>query len=174
MDTVERVGAAYDIQRAALVTYQLQGLPHLRGQVPFLGMSDAEILDALAHARDRLQAATVLGLVSAIEAMFRVDLAERARNGKKARNEPFRALAKREKVRFDEILETWKGQLGSGTGALRELKQLFKHRHWLAHGGYWTDRSGIRPDPDDVLDVHRRVVALLIPVAPGFPLSRGP
>ena len=39
--------------------------------------------------------------------------------------------------------------------------QLVKYRHWLAHGRYWTQKSGIRPTPEQAWDTGTIVFAVL-------------
>jgi hypothetical protein len=41
------------------------------------------------------------------------------------------------------------------------MAQLVKYRHWLAHGRYWTQKSGIRPTPEQAWDTGTIVFAVL-------------
>ena len=100
-------------------------------------------------------------MLASIEATFRHDMAQRRRGKQRGGNRTspvvrgLRDLQRRhrEKVRLDDILDVWRDSAGQGKGSFGKLKQFFEHRHWLAHGRYWTDKSGVQPDPEDVLDV---------------------
>jgi len=54
-------------------------------------------------------------------------------------------------------------------GVKQSLRTLLKHRHWLAHGRYWTNKHGAVPSP---LDAHAHLDdygQALRACAPDFP-----
>jgi hypothetical protein len=46
---------------------------------------------------------------------------------------------------------------------------LMKHRHWLAHGRYWTDKSAITLTPNDAQAELDDYAAALRGACPDFP-----
>ena len=96
-----------------------------------------------------LERKTVLVYVAAVEALLRRDLLYRVKHSK--RIDPIRRAFHQktpvlQRIRFDDIASVWKDlvhQNGGPAGALSDLRPLIKHRHWLAHGMHWTDKSGI-------------------------------
>lgn len=120
------------------------------GASAFFGMTVDELDEALERAREELDEQVVLALVASAEATLRVDFDERLRRKTKCELRPrFRALRDEhaDKVRLDSVLDAWV-EASAGVEAVGRLRQLVKRRHWLAHGRYWTDKSGIAPDPE--------------------------
>lgn len=52
-----------------------------------------------------------------------------------------------------------------------ELRTLLKHRHWLAHGRYWTNKHGALPSPYEAHAAIEDYVAALRAFASDFPMS---
>ena len=108
--------------------------------------------DALKGMRGELDRATVLVLCASIEAALRTDYTHRVTQKRKdAMARRFRKLDRQfgERVPLDDILDAWRDELG-GKQKFGRLKGLYKHRHWLAHGRHWVDKSGfaVAPDPE--------------------------
>lgn len=160
-----KVGVPEDLAPQSIWTYYSQmqtALSMLRSQWPpsrpeppvklegFQGMNHPEFEKTLADLRRHLDAQVTLALIATFEAMLRIDFINRTerRRPKDPVTKAFRALRKTEGLRPDlaKILDVHKTELRLGAAAGR-FKQLFMHRHWLAHGRYWTDKSGIKPDP---------------------------
>jgi hypothetical protein len=84
-------------------------------------------------------------VLTSLEATFRVDFDVRCRKrGKDALSLYFREVERKHKrvASLDEdILEGWRRheQLASSR-LIRELRDAFKFRHWLAHGRHWTPK----------------------------------
>src|SRR5579862_2395736 len=92
---------------------------------------------------------SVMMLTASIEATFQVDLQFRC--VKKLTDhvsQALRQLAKKaqkmhRRIEIEDILDTWKEQIGHAN-AFGDLKQVIEYRHWLAHGRYWNQKSGLR------------------------------
>ncbi len=120
---------------------------------PFFGMTEARAAEEIRRLRTELECQATLFLTASFEAVFRQDLMFRAR--KRPRDRVSKSLNRQfgkrnmEEIRFEEILDAWKQEIG-GAESIGSLKQLVLLRHWLAHGRYWRQKSGLhRPDPYD-------------------------
>lgn len=112
----------------------------------FALMSPIEVKGELAQRLIELDRTHSLILLASIEAMFRIDFEKRCNSRlKDPLSRKFRSWgkARSSRIRFDEeILEAWK-ELGLISSKLvGELRSAMKLRHWLAHGRYWTFKSG--------------------------------
>ncbi len=117
----------------------------------FAGMDRRQLDDALVGLRDELDEQVTMALVASFEALLRLDYVDRAgRRLKDPLSRTFRSLFQTHELRVElsAILEAYKKELQISEPVGR-FKQLVGHRHWLAHGRYWTDKSGINPDPYD-------------------------
>ncbi|WP_437288698.1 hypothetical protein [Sorangium sp. So ce406] len=113
------------------------------------GLSRDEFDDRLTRTLEELDAQTVLTLTASAEATIRRDFEARLhRRTKDAMRRRFKQLRERyaERVALDDILEAWKDEHGNAE-RIGRFEQLVLHRHWLAHGRYWSNKSGIAPDP---------------------------
>ncbi|HQU41286.1 MAG: hypothetical protein B7Z73_03180 [Planctomycetia bacterium 21-64-5] len=140
----------------------------------FRSMTQAEVDSSIGQLRDELHHAVVLMLVAAFEATLQTDLRARlSRKGKDAASRRFRKLwhsrHKRrgadEWVRIEAILDVWKSFIGKAE-IIGDFKQLVMFRHWLAHGRYWVQKSGLSNDFDP-FDAWERGKALF-DILPGF------
>ncbi len=132
----------------------------------FFGMTPDEFNQSLSDMRHELDFEVSLTLLASFEAIFRMDLKERAR--KKPKDTASRALYKlyrkhKGKVRFDDIISVWKKETSKSEVFFR-LNKAMTIRHWLAHGRYWTEKSGMKPDPCTVWNIGKDVFDVL----PGF------
>lgn len=75
------------------------------------------------------------------------------------------------RVRLDDILDAWRDEVGSKQNFGR-LKGLYKHRHWLAHGRHWVDKSGfaVAPDPGQAWLFAEPCLEAIRAALPSFPL----
>lgn len=116
---------------------------------PFFKMSREELRDASAAMTGELKLQSVLLLAASLEATFQVDL--RTRAGRKLNDHFSTALRRLEKqakklnrrVEVEDILDIWRSETGLAK-PIGELKQVIAFRHWLAHGRYWTQKSGLK------------------------------
>jgi hypothetical protein len=126
---------------------------------------------ALAELREELDHQVVLMLTASFEAVFQTDLQNRIKRRK--RDSASKALRtwwksaprRREKwIDLGSLLDVWKRTVGHGQ-VIGKMKSLLLFRHWLAHGRYWNDKSGLRDvDPFSAWEIGRDVFAVL----PGF------
>ena len=116
---------------------------------PFARMTVPQFEEALREMRDELDRQVTLALVANFEGLIRVDYRDRAtRRLKGAASRRLRTLYRKhgDRAALDNILDVWKGCVGRPE-RIGRFKQLLGLRHWLAHGRYWVQKSGIQPDP---------------------------
>jgi hypothetical protein len=113
----------------------------------FSNYSENEILNEYNLKSSELDKLFVLTLLSAIEAKFKIDYSIRCENRYKDEiSQIFREYYRENsyRVNFEEkILKTWKDKSAKSNVFFNEIIQIFKFRHWLAHGRYWILKSNI-------------------------------
>lgn len=142
----------------------------------FRNMTQGEFDAALREARDELDAQSTMMLIASAEAVLKRDC--RNRLDTKSRRQPLwqalDALWKAEEaagqkgVRTGKLLRVWKMVSGE---PLKEIGKLFEHRNWLAHGRFYTDKSGVAPDPEQVVVIIKDAFAKLTAYQGDFPRS---
>lgn len=159
-----RIQTALAILRRQWPASQPEPLSQLKG---FEGMSRAEFEESLSELRRELDGQVTLALVASFEARIQNDFRTRtdgrfkdpvSRDLRRLKKE----LGKGQRLDLTTILDVYKDKLGIAT-AVGHFKQLLNHRHWLAHGRHWVDKSGISTDPGDAWD---RGTALLSRIPP--------
>ena len=141
----------------------------VRVQSRFFGMTAHEVERALRELAQELDHEVTLLLTASFEATFQVDFRRRLARKKKDRlSKKLRKLWRKYKrakwVVVEDILDVWQKETGH-VQAIGKLKQLIKFRHWLAHGRYWVQKSGLlNPDPFDAWMIGKAVFDVL----PGF------
>lgn len=141
---------------------------------PFLGMTRVEYEDVLDRLRDELDKQVVLAMVASAEGSVRIDAERRVERRTKDRvRREFQNVLKKHKAHLSltRLLEVWKGKSATATKPFSDFAQLLKHRHWLAHGRYWTDKSGVVTDPMSTKVIVDRLFETLQQLAPDFPLG---
>ena len=136
-------------------------------------MSRGELDDVLTRMLEELDAQVVLTLVASAEGTLRVDFDARVRRKTRDTVRPlFKDLRDRyaDRVALDDILAAWKEKSGN-VERVGRFKQLVLRRHWLAHGRYWSDKSGVAPDPIQAQLVIDDLFQSLTQLFPDFPLS---
>ncbi len=109
-----------------------------------------EVTYRLKERINELDRSTSLTLLAALEAKFMLDCAKRAEINKRdslsialinyTANQKYNLLD-------DNILDIWKSNTSVDPRRIEDLKGIYKYRHWLAHGRYWTPKMA-RPDYD--------------------------
>lgn len=144
---------------------------------PFYGYPHDDYLQALRELREEVEERAYLAIIAATEGVLQTDF--RARKRAKAKV-PLRNTAKvligreergRRRVELEEILDAWAEEPDVPNGVIGEFKQLMAHRHWLAHGRYFVDRSGILPGIDFAMNRVTGLLSRLHNVDPDFPRS---
>ncbi|MFQ5503294.1 MAG: hypothetical protein ACE5F1_00685 [Planctomycetota bacterium] len=135
----------------------------------FLGLTELELADAFDAMRREIEHGINLMLAASIEAQLQADVATGAWRKIKDGRRRFRELRKQgSRVELEQILDLWSNLLDR-PGLIGRFKQFFKHRHWLAHGRYWTCKCGYHSiSPDEVWDLiveMSTVVPRLAPLA---------
>jgi len=131
----------------------------------FAGMTLPEFDARLRELRGELDHEVSMALLASCEALLRFDFKERV---KRRRKEPrsvrdqFKAIdaRDRERVRLEDILDVWKGHIGS-PARFDAFQEYLGVRHWLAHGRYWSLKTRRRIAPQDLLAVIRALFAVL-------------
>lgn len=115
----------------------------------FFGLSPSE-LEEKRYQTD-LENDTLIGfnLLTAIEAMFRLDFIARVNNkGKDDLSRHFYQLHQEKELRVsleNDIFSGWEEHVTldrDSTAIFRELRGAFKYRHHIAHGRYWEPKLG--------------------------------
>lgn len=139
----------------------------------FFGMTSDEFDAALVELRRELDYQVVMMLVASFEAIFQSDLQDRVRRKK---TDPLSKALRRwwresrsgaEKwIHMESLLDAWKKTIAGHRQAIGRLRSLVLFRHWLAHGRYWPDKSGLgNVNPFTTWQIGKEVFAVL----PGLP-----
>jgi hypothetical protein len=133
---------------------------------PYAAWTDDEVDAHFGRLAHELHQWIVLMLAASFEALFHLDFTARVR---KRLKDPvtkgmrrLSTLAKRHKhrrIELDQVLDVWNEMQPSARNAIGEFRQLMEYRHWLAHGRYWNQKSGLRSI--EPLEAWRRGVAVL-------------
>ncbi len=136
------------------------------GSGSFWGMTPAELSDAFAALRVELDHQTNMMLAASVERTLQLDLAARASRRNKELWRRFRALrdgAPSGRPTAEDLLDLWR-ELSGKVKLIGQYKQFLKHRHWLAHGRYWTCKCGYHGiDPAVARDLATGVLMLPTP-----------
>ncbi len=120
----------------------------------FAGYLETEIRDEMELRLAEHSRTTALSVLSALEAVLRIDYLQRCYKKKKDQlSRAFRTLHQRKGSRAsleNEILTEWKNHSTVPEQLIGNLKGAFKYRHWLAHGRYWLPRLGQKYDYESV------------------------
>jgi hypothetical protein len=134
-------------------------------------MTTDEFDQSLSELRRELDHQVVLMLTASYEAIFQTDLQERIKRRKKDDlSKALRSWWKDSRRRHEKwidlasLLDVWKRTTGHRQ-VIGKMKSLLLFRHWLAHGRYWVDKSGLGyADPLEAWQIGRAVFDVL----PGF------
>ena len=162
---------AFDaLQREVSPSLQAGALEH---SSQFFGMTSDEFDAALVELRNELDYQVVMMLIASFEAIFQSDLQDRVR--RKKTDTISKALRRwwqenrhgaDKWIHMESLLDAWKGVITGHRQAIGRLRSLVLFRHWLAHGRYWPDRSGVgNIDPFAAWQIGKEVFAVL----PGLP-----
>lgn len=135
----------YERSQVALGALRREILAGVAATLPHFGaLSVPEADQALSEVRDELDAQVTTALVAAFEATIRVDFRLRAVRRPKVLSRRFRQLDKDydKRVPFEMVVDAWTNHSGEKLAG-EHLKKLYNYRHWLAHGRYWTQKSGL-------------------------------
>lgn len=158
----------------------LEALHHQRAKLSnstasrFHGLTPEEIAQRLERDRAELDQWALLMVLASFEATVREDV--RLRHGRKTKDAVRPSLQMLEqanpgRVRFDDILSAWDAASSVGQDLKGRVRNLMKHRHWLAHGRYWTNKHGQVPSPLDALGYLDDYCIKLRMRVPTFPLG---
>jgi hypothetical protein len=135
----------------------------------FFGMTAEEFDQALSELRRELDHHCVFMLTASFKAVFQTDLQDRVR---RRRKDPLskalrswwmqsRRRRKEKWIDLASLLDEWKTATGH-RHVIGRLKSLLLFRHWLAHGRYWVERSGLGEiDPLDAWQIGKAVFDVL-------------
>jgi len=131
----------------------------------FMFKSQREVTNQFDNSLKELRYATMLGLISAIEAAFRIDFQIRLSGKKDDKiSLKFNQLSNKKKRGWsnfgDDILKTWKN-IASSDGlekSIKDLMDILPLRDWLAHGRCWEKRFTQKYDPDTIIIVAEKLI----------------
>jgi len=124
----------------------------------YAGLSNPEIEDAFAEQFEELDHQVTCALIASFEAAVCRDFRTRCKSRKTAIGRKCKDLYKRkkqadERVTFVEVLDIWSGE-SKKHKVTEELKKLYRFRHWLAHGRWFPQKSGLaHVDPERALEI---------------------
>ncbi len=163
----------------------------------FANFTPQQLLERLEEVRAELDRQVVLLLVASTEGALRRDYAARVQAATSPQVARWRRLAfllhlprflwsnvgtveerlvdlqvrYADKVPLDEVLDVWKFA-GADASLIGRFRQVVRHRHWLAHGRYFRDRSGLAsPDPRGVHTLVSTMFQDLTALRADFPRS---
>jgi hypothetical protein len=171
----DEIIAAYEDQVEAL-----ERMLHARASLSadsrsrFYKLRDTEIQARLKDDRDELDLWAVLMLVASFEATVRTDAEDRIKT--RTRDDlrrPLRDLYNEhdDRVRLVDILAVWEARITVSPIVSTNVRHLLKHRHWLAHGRHWANKSGVLPLPLDTYGHLDDYTQELQAGAPDYPRS---
>jgi hypothetical protein len=139
----------------------------LRGEIvpeSKMHLTEDEIRELLRRSLDETDARSSLILITFIEAQFRLHYQRRSKIQRKisaeVKNKHGAANKKIERPSLeDDLFEAWKKILPGESRFFGCLKTIFRYRHWMAHGRYFTLTSN-KPDPGDLFVIAQKVVEL--------------
>lgn len=153
-----------DIEASVRSYFSLKGSSSI---ARFAGYSRYEVeremgLTLEEHARN-----TSMSVLAALEAAFRIDYLQRCY--KRLRDPLSRAFRythqdKGVRIPLEDIFSLWKLHWNISASVISDLERVFRYRHWLAHGRYWTPKIGREYDYGDIY-------ALAESVYDGFPFE---
>lgn len=164
--------AVFDDHVEALVlTHKVRRL-RARPASRFDRLDEDAFVARLEQDRNELEKWCVLALVASFEATFRQDLRMRVSlRSKDVVRKRLRDLAETSggRVRFEDLLEVWETSANVGAAHRTNVRLLFRHRNWLAHGRHWTNKLGALPHPYVVRAQLEDYLASLKAAVPDFP-----
>jgi hypothetical protein len=135
---------------------------------PFFRMTPDRMRAIAAEMIEELKLECIMTMTASIEATFQIDSRARARHKlndhvSTALRRHLKKMGKRNsRIEIEDILDIWKQELAGGSQAIGNLKQVIEFRHWLAHGRYWQQKSGLKKtDPFDVWSRWEGVLSLI-------------
>jgi hypothetical protein len=172
--TPDEAYEAYEREIDLLRSAERTGAPTRDIHSDFFGLPQDEFVAALRELRDEIESRAYLAIVAAAEATVQLDF--RARAGARA-STLLRATARSwtraekrgRRIVLEEILDAWAKLHGARQDAISQFKQLLQHRHWLAHGRYFTNRAGVPVGPAFAVERARALFKALREIDPAFP-----
>lgn len=138
----------------------------------FYGLTESDLQLRLEEDANELARWTVMMLIASFEAAIRTDLDDRINcRTRDAVRKPFRDLQRDygARIRLDDILAIWECHALVQKDVIRRVHTLLKHRHWLEHGRYWTNKYGKLPAPHEVrmnLEDYEQAIKASVPDFP--------
>jgi hypothetical protein len=172
----DEIVAAYEDQVEALtLLLRARGVLGADPRSRFRGLSEAAIQNRLREDREELDRWALMALVASFEATLRTDAVARKQSRTKDAmiRKPLRDLylEHEHRVRLDDLLSIWEAHAVVGATEKQTLRNLLRHRNWLAHGRHWTNKHGAVPSPLDARAQLDEYVQALQATAPDFPLG---
>ena len=143
--SLEDIAFQHENLEISLFEFFASDSPRLQERFPTEKRDDARDL-----CLEELDFSSSMSVMSALEAAIRRDYLSRVYERRRdALSREFKTLhgevenrAKLEK----HLLPLWRENAGVSQALISEVTTAFKHRHWLAHGRYWTPKLGKKFD----------------------------
>lgn len=143
--SLEEIAFQHENLEISLFEFFAGDSPKLHARFPTEKRDDARDL-CLAE----LDLSSSMSVMSALEAAIRRDYLIRAYERRRdTLSREFRVLHREvgNRAKIDkDLLRLWRENSGISTALISEVTIAFKHRHWLAHGRYWTQKLGKKFD----------------------------
>jgi hypothetical protein len=142
----ESIWSCYHISQKSLVAYRVSILANFKAgkSLPdyFMGMRERHLEECFMQCEKELDYITCLQLLSAIEAILRLDFLGRVNKPRpnSKLDQAFQDIFKIKAFQVnleEDILDNWKAHKPACVDEIGQLKQILRFRHWLAHGRYW-------------------------------------
>lgn len=140
--------------------------------VSLFGLDQSTFRIQINGLREESNQQSMLLLMASIEAVFQVDLHRRVERRLKDRASTAlrryhrRLTGKKRRIEVEGILDEWKSSVAGIAESIGQLKQAIAYRHWLAHGRYWVQHSGL--NNPDLLDFWNRWISVEQRIAVDF------
>lgn len=171
-DASELLDAYRDQIEALTRLWQARRIVIADTQSRFYGLSERQLEYRLERDRHELDRATMMMVLASFEAMLRWDAIDRIKTRTKdvVRDTLRKQGEDANTVRLMPLVDLL-GVWEQHASARRKdtVRSLLKHRHWLAHGRYWVDKSAIKLTPHDAQAVLDEYADALRELCPDFP-----
>lgn len=131
----------------------------------FNSYTSNEVEEELKVRLQELDKSASLSILSALEALFRIDYLTRCDKKKKdPLSRKMRGVYKNKGVRASlekDILRLWKEICPEYKNFISEVITAFGYRNWLAHGRYWEPKLGRNFDYNSLYDLADSIEKLL-------------
>ena len=149
--SIEEIWNWYEDQIEALRDFRYKVIsavssPKIQVNEKFFNLTLAEIEEYFSDSEEELEHLVSLNLVSATEALLRLDFLRKVEaKDKSDLGRIFRNIQKDKGNRVSletDIIDNWNAIVSTSKTDFSNFIALLRYRHWLAHGRYWNPKLG--------------------------------